>query len=81
MDGQTYKELLYNNIIDSCILVVVLYMERKGVFTSFFLCLHMGFACMRAFVLICLLFLDKVKDLIVFLPNQTCHCDIGATET
>lgn len=33
-----------------------------------------------AFVFICLLFLDKVKDLIVFLPNQMCPCEIGSTE-
>lgn len=30
----------YNNILDSFILEVVLYMERKGVFTSFFVFSH-----------------------------------------
>lgn len=35
---------------------------------------------MCEFMFVCLLFLDKVKDLIVFLPNHTCHCEIGAAE-
>lgn len=36
---------------------------------------------MCVIVFVCLLCLDKVKDLIVFLPNQTCHCELSAAET